>query len=111
MKIKTKIILLVGVMLIVISTPIFAKQGSFEDKNVNYIYWDENSTTFWTGVTNKIDYNYYAPCVGHKKYDTGEIYCGGYADKNVYREKSGQLYNGHSHSLLSSYDTYDYWVE
>lgn len=111
MKTKTKIIILVGVMLAVITTPVFAKQGSFEDANVKYIYWDESSTTFWTGVTNKINYNRYAPCVGPKKYSQDEIYCGFFANQNVYKEKSGQLYNGHSHSLLSDYGTYDYWEE
>lgn len=107
-----EILAIVLIGFVAITIPTFAKQGSISDKNVDYIYWDQPEIqTYWTGVTNKIDYNYYGPCVGPTKYISGEIYCGPLAPKGAYYEKSGRLYNGHSHSLLSDYGTYDYWVE
>lgn len=99
-------------LIITIAIPVFAQQGSLNDERVDYNYWDQPEIqTYWTGVYNKIDYNYYSPCVGHKKYQEGEIYCGPQALQGMYEEKSGTLYNGHSHSLLSEYGTFDYWVE
>ena len=96
-------------MALVVLVPISASQGSHEDDNVAMIFWDQNEiSTYWTGVTNKLDssINYYAPCVG--VYGTSDYGCGANAYKNQYKEYGYGTGSSHSHWLKSKYGTFDY---
>ena len=77
---------------------ISAQTGGFEDSRVNYIYWDQDEIqTYWTGVTNKISYDSYAPCVGVNA--DSEYNCGARAYQSQYREYGLAVYQSHIHGL------------
>lgn len=99
------------IMCLLFGTTIFAyaQTGGFEDERVNYIYWDQNEKqTYWTGVTNKVNYDWYAPCVG--AYQAGAE-CGEAAYQSQYKEYGLSVYVRHVHALLTSYGQLEYIVE
>lgn len=88
---------------------ISAKSGGFEDQRVNYIYWDqEEINTYWTGVSNKVNYDNYAPCVGviNAGYE-----CGAIAYQNQYKEFSLPVYVNHLHGLQRSTGSLEYIIK
>lgn len=99
------------IMCLLFGTTIFAyaQTGGFEDERVNYIYWDQNEIqTYWTGVTNKVNYDWYAPCVGAKN---AGVECGEAAQQGRYKEFGLAVYVSHVHGLLTSYGQLEYIIE
>lgn len=85
-----------------------AQNGGFEDTRVNYIYWDQDEIqTYWTGVTNKVNYDNYAPCVGVN--DAG-YECGERAYQSQYKEFPLTVYVSHLHGLQRSTGSLEYIV-
>lgn len=67
------------------SVVVKAYSGSLSDSRVDMIWWSQGggSNTYWTGVTNKLNYDAYKPCVG----PTGSEYaCGVAAGQSEYKE-------------------------
>ena len=54
-----------------------AYSGSQSDSRVDMIWWSQGggSNMYWTGVTNKLSYDKFAPCVGA---NNSEYACGEY---------------------------------
>lgn len=112
---KIKYIVFSAVLLSIFSiysnTVTFASEGQIDDERVTMIYWDNfNTDVMYTGVTNKISYNAYAPCVA--KYGS-EYACGGFALKGEYREYGLSLPEGtnHAHALQNRDLGMDYIVK
>ncbi|MCI6272555.1 MAG: hypothetical protein MR601_06360 [Erysipelotrichaceae bacterium] len=83
---KLKIFVVLGVLVASLQfLNVFAYSGGWEDERVNYIYWSQGggSNMYWTGVTNKISYDQYKPCVGPAG---SEYSCGKAARKSQYKE-------------------------
>lgn len=88
---------------------VFAQEGRIDDERVTMIYWDQTDIqTYWTGVTNKISYDYYAPCVGVAD---GEYQCGQQAKQSQYKEFGLGVYVPHGHALYNSWHSMEYIVE
>lgn len=84
-----------------------ASNWDFWDNNVEVHYWDVwDWNVAYSGVTNQISYNSYAPCVAR----SGEGYnCGAFAHQSEYREFAlNNVTSSHTHALQSSYNTFDY---
>ncbi|MEG0409019.1 MAG: hypothetical protein RR623_09110 [Bacilli bacterium] len=107
-----KILIIFTIILVSASSiPVFAKEGFISDERVDYNYWDqEHINTYWTGVYNKIDYNYYAPCVAIQNSD---VYgCGPYAYKSQYQEGfMSNITTPHMHFLMSKTGSNDYIIK
>ena len=87
---------------------IAAKEGQINDERVNFIYWDQNEiSTYWSGVTNKISYNNYRPCVGPAY---SEWSCGAFAHKDEYKEFCLGGASHHMHSLGNKDGGFDYII-
>ena len=62
-----------------------AYASGLSDSRVDLIWWSQGggSNTYWTGVTNKISYDVYRPCVGPNYSEFG---CGVSATQSQYSE-------------------------
>ena len=107
---KKKYLICVCIMLVLSFLAVAAKEGSLSDSRVDYIYWDQPSyNMYWTGVTNKISYDYYAPCVGPSNSEYG---CGERAYQSQYREYGfWTSASRHMHGLLNSWNSLEYRIE
>ena len=109
-RIMKKILTFLAVLMLFCGTvAVFAKEGTIDDERVKMIYWDQPEVqTYWTGVTNKISYDYYAPCVG---VPNGGYTCGQRAYQSQYKEHGLAVYVRHGHALYNSWDSMEYIVE
>ena len=106
--------LVLSLLVAMITTPmlnIFAVTGSIDDHRVRMIYWDRYDwNVFYTGVTNKLNYNQFRPCVGVKN---AGFECGDLASQSQYQEFGLSIRQGNHHvHLLVDKDWYKgYYVE
>ncbi len=89
---------------------VYAYSGSYSDSRLDLIWWSQGggSNMYWTGVTNKLTYDYYRPCVGAAN---SEFACGVAASYSTYKEYGRWLYSGVSqvvHGVSAASGNYNY---
>ena len=90
-----KLILCITLLCTVMVTGIVtvnAYSGSQSDSRVDMIWWSQGggSNMYWTGVTNKLSYDKFAPCVGA---NNSEYACGAAVGQSSYGEHGRWLDN------------------
>ncbi len=103
--------ILLSIFCVYASVMPFASDGRIDDERVTMIYWDNYDWgVIYTGVTNKIGYNAYAPCFGK---EFSGYSCGAFALKGEYKEYGLSLTGlpAHKHALQNRDLGMDYIVD
>ncbi len=104
---KMKFVVLIAAVLCFGMVIVKSKEGEINDNYVHYIYWDRYDwNVFYTGVTNKLHYQTYRPCVG---IPNSEYRCGERAAFSEYREYGLSVAEGYSH--IHALENGDYYFD